>query len=313
MSEIPFVNALGDAIERSAATSIAGRRRRIRRRLTGGVLAFAVAATGVAAASGVFESGTPEQLATTSIGCYSRADLKHADVSVIGVDAPDPVEACRTMLKVTGPMVACAGPAVMVFPGGAGTCQKLGLRPLPAEYGAARAKVLRLDRQITAIEVTNDCWRPKALATRVQKLLDGMPAWRGYRTRVLESLREGPCGSVTHPDGMGDRSIDGMVDTQKHQVIVTQGASRSTNDLLDSPVGMALVNESTARCYDDAGAEALARERLESPQHPVTVELEHFDGKSVEPLQSRIDDGCSVIAGLGTVGDAYGIRVVIRH
>ena len=90
MSEIPFVNALGDAIERSAATSIAGRRRRIRRRLTGGVLAFAVAATGVAAASGVFESGTPEQLATTSIGCYSRADLKNVDVSVIGVDTPDP-------------------------------------------------------------------------------------------------------------------------------------------------------------------------------------------------------------------------------
>jgi hypothetical protein len=127
-------------------------------------------------------------------------------------------------------------------------------------------------------------------------------------------MAEGPCGSVTHPDGFGGgRSIDGMVDTQKHQVIVTVGASRSTNDLLDSPVGMSLVHASTARCYDDAGAEALARERLETPQHPVTVEFEHFDGKSVEPLQSRIDDGCSVIAGFGTVGDANGIRVVIRH
>lgn len=313
MSEIPFVNALGDAIERSAATSIAGRRRRIRRRLTGGVLAFAVAATGVAAASGVFETGTPEQLATTSIGCYSRADLKNVDVSVIGVDAPDPVAACRSMLKVTGPMVACAGPQVMVFPGGPGTCAKLGLRPLPPEYQTARAKVLRLERRITAIEVTNDCWRPEALAARVQKLLDGMPAWRGYRTRVLTSMYEGPCGSITHPDGMGDRSIDGMVDSAKHQVIVTEGASRSTNDLLDSPVGMSLVQASTARCYDDAGAEALARDRLESPQHPVTVEFEHFDGKSVEPLQSRIDDGCSVIAGFGTVGDANGIKVVIRH
>jgi hypothetical protein len=309
MSEIPFVNALGDEIERAASR----RRGRVRRRIAVGAVAFAVAASGVAAAAGVFESAPPDRLATTSIGCYSKADLKHSDVSVIGVDAPDPVDACRSMLKVAGPMVACAGPQVMVFPGGPGTCQKLGLQPLPAEYQTARAKVLRLERRITAIEVTNDCWPPEALAARVQKLLDGMPAWRGYRTRVLTAMTEGPCGSVTHPDGMGDRSIDGMVDTTKHEVIVIQGASRSTNDLLDSPVGMQLVRESTARCYDDAGAEALARERLESPQHPVTVEFEHFKGESVEPLQSRIDDGCSVIAGFGTAGDAYGIHVTIRH
>ena len=45
----------------------------------------------------------------------------------------------------------------------------------------------------------------------------------------------------------------------------------------------------------------------------MTVEFEHFDGESVEPLQSRIDEGCSVIAGFGTVGDANGIKVVIRH
>ena len=314
MSEIPFVNALGDAIERSAATSIAGRRRRLRRRLTGGVLVFAVLATGVAAASGVFTNAPPEQLATNSIGCYSRADLKHADVAVLGVDTSDPVDACRRMLGVHGPMVACAGPEVMVFPGGPGTCEKLGLRPLPPEYDAARAKVLRLERRITAIEVTNDCWRPEALVTRVQKLLDRMPAWRGYRMRVDPSMPQGgPCGSVTHPDGFGGRSIDGVVDTQKHRVIVTVSAARSTLDLLDSPVGIRLVHESAARCYDDAGAEALARRRLESPRHPVTVEFEHFDGESVEPLQSRIDEGCSVVAGVGTAGDAHGIKVLIRH
>ena len=91
MSEIPFVNALGDAIERSAAAE--------HRRPPpphpppphrSACSRFAVAATGVAAASGVFSSGTPEQLATTGIGCYSRADLEHADVAVLGVDAPRP-------------------------------------------------------------------------------------------------------------------------------------------------------------------------------------------------------------------------------
>jgi hypothetical protein len=63
MSEIPFVDALGAELERKAAARIAGRRGRIRRRIVIGGLSFAIAATGVAAASGVF--GTPEELATT--------------------------------------------------------------------------------------------------------------------------------------------------------------------------------------------------------------------------------------------------------
>jgi hypothetical protein len=309
MSEIPFVNALGDAIEHA----VSRRRSRVRRRIALGAVAFAVAASGVAAAAGVFESAPPDRLATTSIGCYSKADLEHSDVAVIGVDAPDPVAACRNLLDVAGPMVACAGPQVMVFPGGSGTCARLGLRPLPPEYGIARTKVLRLDRRITAIELEHDCWDPDALAARVQTLLDRMPAWSGYRARVDRSLQEGPCGSVTHPDGMGGRSIDGMIDTGKREVLVSVNASRSTLDLLDGPETMRVVQASTARCYDDAGAEALARARLESPQHPVTVRFEHFKGESVEPLQSRLDEGCSVIAGFGTAGDADGIAVVIRH
>ena len=52
MSEIPFVNALGDAIEHA----VSRRRSRLRRRIAFGAVAFAVAASGVAAASGVFES-----------------------------------------------------------------------------------------------------------------------------------------------------------------------------------------------------------------------------------------------------------------
>lgn len=69
MSEIPFVNRLGDEIERA----IAARRGRIRRRIVIGSLGFAIAATGVAAASGVFSS--PEQLASTGVACADRASL----------------------------------------------------------------------------------------------------------------------------------------------------------------------------------------------------------------------------------------------
>jgi hypothetical protein len=313
MSEIPFVNALGDEIERRAAARIAGRGRRIRRRLTIGVLGFAVAATGVAAASGVFTAAPPDELATSGIGCYSSADPKHADVTVLGTSVKSPIEACRAMIPGDGPLVACAGPAVMVLPGGPGTCEKLGYAPLGPEYDRAQRKVLRLEGRISAIEATRDCWPPDRLAARVQTLLDEMPSWRGYRTRVAAPMGDGPCGTVTHSDGMGGRSIDAVIDTRKREVIVISIAARSTEDLLYSPRVVGLADESAERCLDDAGAEALAREAIESPEHPVTVEFEHFKGESVEPLQSRLDEGCSVIAGIGTAGDGYGIHVTIRH
>ena len=113
---IPFVQALGDELERA----IAARRRRVRRRIAFGAVSFAVLASGVAAASGVF-SASPDQLATSGIGCYSKADLEHADVTVLSVNASDPVEACRSSAGLRGPAVACAGPAVIVLPGRPGT------------------------------------------------------------------------------------------------------------------------------------------------------------------------------------------------
>ena len=71
------------------------------------------------------------------------------------------------MLKVAAPMAACAGPQVMVFPAGPGTCEKLGLQPLHAECQTDRAKVLRArSAGCTAIEVTNDCWRAARRCTR---------------------------------------------------------------------------------------------------------------------------------------------------
>ena len=69
MNEIPFVNALGDAIEHSAATRIAGRRGRIRRRI-GSARRARDRRSGVAAASGVFTAGSPGAR-HVDIGCYS--------------------------------------------------------------------------------------------------------------------------------------------------------------------------------------------------------------------------------------------------
>jgi hypothetical protein len=306
MSEIPFVKALGDEIERAAKR----RRGRVRRRIAFGAVAFAIAATGVAAASGVFTSAPPDQLATTGISCYTKADLEHSDVSVLSTSTAPPIAACRRELHTDGPLVACAGPAVMVLPGPAGTCQKLGLEPLPAAYAAERRKVGRLARRLEAIEATDDCWDPQRLAAHVQRLLDRTPGWRTWRTRAAAPFEDGPCGSVTHDDGAGGRSVDGVIDTQTRTVLVTTGAARSTYELLD---GLGdLTTASIARCYDRTGVEALARDRLAASGRTVTFSYDHLESGSVDELQDRIDDGCSVIPGFAAADDGYGIVVVIR-
>jgi hypothetical protein len=307
MSEIPFVNALGDAIERSAAAHIAARRGRLRRRIGFGAVAIAIAASGVAAASGVFSSAPPEQLATSGISCYSAADLEHSSVSVLSTSTAPPIAACRRELGTPGPLVACAGPAVMVLPGPKGTCERLGLRPLPAAYDAARRKVGRLGGKIAAIEATKDCWDPRRLAGRVQALLDRTRGWHGWRTRVSAPLDSGPCGMVTHDGG----AVDGTVDPRTHTVLVMKGAARSTYVILDALGDLATA--STARCYDRAGAEALARDRLAATGRTVTFRYEHLDGGSVKAFQDRIDEGCSVIPGFGAADDGYGIVVTIRE
>jgi hypothetical protein len=307
VSEIPFVNALGDAIERAAAQH----RGRFRRRLVIGGLGVAIAVSGVAAAASGVLSGSPEQLATSSISCYSSVDLKHANVAVLSAGIRTPIEACRRALRTDRPLVACAGPEVIVLPGPPGTCEKLRLKPLPADYAAARRKVNRLTRKIAAIEATKDCWEPQQLAARVQALLDSAPGWRAWRSRSRRPVEEGRCGTVTHSDGAGARSVDDTVDVEGHTVDVMRGPARSTVALLDRLGDLATA--SLARCYDREGAEALARERLAASGRTVTFDIEHLDGGSVKEFQDRIDEGCSVIPGFRAADDGYGIVVTIRE
>jgi hypothetical protein len=211
VSDIPFVNALGDEIERAAAR----RRGRIRRRLAIGTIGIAIAATGVAAASGVFSSA--ERLAGAAVACYERP-AENANVAVLSTGERTPIETCRAALKTDAPLVACAGETVAVFPGRAGTCEKLGLRPLPAQYATARAKVNAFARDVMALE-RSGCIPPREFAGRVQDLLN-RSGWTGWRTWLRLDVRDGPCGKVSGQGGDGRRTIEGSLDTEGHRVIV---------------------------------------------------------------------------------------------
>lgn len=293
MSEIKFVNRLGDAIERSAAAHIAGRRGRIRRRITLGALGFAIAATGVAAASGVFSS--PEQLASTSIACYDRASLT-ANVAVLSAGEQTPIESCRRLLKTDRRLVACADEGVHVFPGGPGMCEKLGMEPLPLEYTAARRRVNAFARDVMALEKRTDCLPPRELARRVDALLE-RSGWTGWRTWLRLDVEDGPCGAVSDQGGNGRRTIEGSLDADGHRVMVIGTAARSTMDLLYSPGGlfMQIDAASRERCLTRDHLEALVRRR--------TDRAVRFEGAP---------SGCATVVDVLPAADGYGIVVALQ-
>ena len=312
MSEIPFFNALGDEIERSAAERIASRRRRIRRRITLGALGFAVAASGVAAASGVLWSA-PEQLASTGIACYDTESLDHG-ATVLSAGDQTPIETCRRVLKTDAPLVACAGEGVQVIPGGPGTCRKLGLRPLPASYTAARAKVVALERAVTDIE-RSGCVPVDEFAGRVQALLDRTPGWEGWKVDVREDLAQGSCGAVTMPGGDGSRSINGSLNAAERSIIVYGALPRALDNLLTSPHGIAaqLMDASGERCYTVPELERLARERLAETRLTITFDVvERKPGvEIIDARQARLDEGCAVIVNVTATDDGRELVVGI--
>jgi hypothetical protein len=298
---IPFVQALGDELERA----IAARRRRLRRRIGLGAVSFAILATGVAAASGVL-TGTPEELATTSVGCYEGGG-----VSVVSVGDGTPVEACRERVGMGGPLVACAdGPQVVVVSGR--SCDARGLRPIPAGYEAARAKVVAFQRAVSALEASA-CIPPDEFADRVQRLLDD-GGWTGWRTKVRSDLASGPCGTVTAMGGDGRRTIDGMLDSREKVVIVIPEPPRALTDLLYARDGIAAptMDATGERCYTVEGAQELARRKLAQAKLPLafTVGSKPPDTEITGPRGERLDDGCAIIVGIGTTEEGA-IRVEI--
>jgi hypothetical protein len=305
VSEIPFVKALGDELERK----IAARRGRIRRRIVIGGLGFAIAATGVAAASGVFSPA--EQLASTAIGCYDKPSLD-GGASVLSPGEQSPVEACRRVMGTDRPLVACRAPEhVAVLPGGPRLCGKLGLEPLPPEYASARARVLALERELAGLEASADCVPLDEFAVRAQRVLDRL-GWTGWRVLVRDDLGNGPCGSALGYNGDGSRSIEGTMIAEERYLTVLPGPRRSTLDLLDGP-GVRVMDASGDRCYDVDGIKQLVRDRLPAGGRTLSFSLgTRPEGTGIVGARgSRLDDGCAIIVGMTATPDDRGIVVEI--
>jgi hypothetical protein len=309
MSEIPFVNHLGDALEAAITEPVPAPAHRRYRRLVLVLSAGAIVLSLAAAAVAHFLS-SPDQLANTSIACYSAPDLG-SDVTIITNNA-EPVAACadayRRMGRSVPPLVACAtDTSVAVIPGAdESTCRRLNLQPLPQGYASSQAKTAHLAQRILALEAEHDCVTPEDLARRVQPLLD-QQGWIGWQAKV-QAVGTGPCGTVSNLDGGGHRQIGGALDPTRRLVIVSHSAARSTTALLYGANGLAprLEDESGSRCFTVAGLTTLVEARATAMGRRATVHLEPPLPPTVtiaDAREARYAAGCAILTDVRPAAD----------
>jgi hypothetical protein len=251
MSEIPFVNALGDAIEialagESAATKPRWWTRIPRRR--GARLVIVVAALGLAGA-GYAVTRTSHVIADTVV-CEPGTNIT-APARVVFGDGRSPTSLCaqafraRGMraLAAPGALVGCALPhdsyVVVVRANGSPTeCQHLdggmGLRPLPGQpYDRAGLRVLKLATRLRAVQDAQRCIAPQALARRARRVLRRL-GWFNWRAAIepgrrghlfLADHRTGSCG-VYAADGASFSDPVASLDQENHTVWIFKGPPR---------------------------------------------------------------------------------------
>ena len=321
MSEILFIDSLGDAIADAIATAPPVRRRWGGRRLV--VLVVTAAALLVTAVAAAQILSSPEGLATQSVGCYSSADLGSSSTTILWSGDSSPVDACAQALRSEGlpvpDMVACESQSsVAVIPGsGAAACASAGLEPLPVGYDDARQKTAQLQRDVLALEQSADCIAPSELATQVQALLvrDG---WDGWTTNVRTDVGSGPCGSVSGLGGDGRRTLSGSLDADTKTVMVASSPPRSTMTLLYGSGGLApaLEDESASRCFTLDGVRGLVTDRAETAGRSVSFVVNSPEAAGAGFVGDRarlFNDGCALVTDVRSGPDGYALIAVLAQ
>jgi hypothetical protein len=313
MSEIPFVQALGDALERAITEDLAHRapaRRRLRlpRRRGRLLIALAALALGGGALAATLQSST--RLAAGTVNCSYGASDTSAGVQAVALRGLSPVAACREEYRRGGPaaldrpgvkLVACQQAGfyvdVMVADGRPSQCRRLGLLPLPASYAAAVSRVNALEQALGALQRGHDCIPPTVLVREVRDVLArlGFNGWRAELNHPPLFATGGPCGQFPGTDTQPSDPYLALNPDLK-TVMIGSGPALSTDRLRDVVEPM-LITDSGRRCLSLGAARALTR-RLLAPAHfsarfAITAELV---GEQFNPArQMRYDHGCAVI------------------
>jgi hypothetical protein len=316
MSEIPFVNQLGTALESAISAPQPARRRLLRRPRRIGVLALAVllvGATGVTVARMLADA---DQVASGAVACFDKPDLS-GNVAVLGTITGSPTAACAKAWDGGGAppaMVACThGVGVVVIPGrGARACGRAGLAPLPAGYDLAQAKVARLQRKVAGLEASADCIPPDRLAKRAQALLL-RSGWTGWQT-LVRSEGVGLCGHILTRGGSGGLTLSGALLGETRELLVSDGPPRTLDAQLfgEHSLGVQLMDASGERCYTVAGLQSMARRRLAVTGRPVGFKLGRMPANTgiIDNRGRRYAEGCAISVGAYPVYPEPGVVAV---
>jgi hypothetical protein len=277
MSDIPFVNQLGDAIEAAIARPAPARRRfRLTRRryLAVALAALAVAGGGAAVADLLHD---PVEIGFGAVACFEGTEPE-GNIAVIADPTRRPADLCATSLPETydgleaRDLLACMWPGhgvVVVVRGDRGSCSARGLAPVPPSYALGRRRAARLQAAAAGFERDAGCLPPGEFARRLTEHLRA----RGFgEWRAVDAGGQGPCGRVSVPSGsalLG--SIGPAVDATTRTIGVKGRASLDVELVLygpDSP-GVRLFDSSGERCFTMAGLEGHVRSALAPAGVPI--------------------------------------------
>ena len=322
MSDIPFVNQLGDAIEVAIARPAPARRRfRLTRRryLAVALAALAVAGGGAALADLLHD---PVEIGLGSVACFEGTEPE-GNIAVIADPTRSPADLCATSLHETyvglaaEDLLACMWPGhgvVVVVRGDRGSCTARGLAPLPVSYTQGRRRAARLQKLVVAFDRGANCLAPEEFARRLTAELhrDGWTQWR-----AVAAGGEGPCGRASVATGSSIvGSIAGAVDASRRTIAVKAHPPLDLELALAEPgsPGVRLFDTSGERCFTVPGLERHVRTVFEPLHRPVRFRhrsLPPYVGVA-GPRGDRYAEGCAIYEGAFVDYPAGRLEIVVE-
>jgi hypothetical protein len=304
MSEIPYVNQLGDALDEAIAKRARTRRmpRLGRRRYLAVALAALAVGGGGAAIAGLVTD--PVEIGFGAVGCFEGPE-PDGNVAVLTDPTRSPLRLCAAAPGVgvqPRDLIACSWEdhgVVVLTREGRGSCSARGLAPLPPSYRGARLRASRLQAVAVEFESTAGCLAPSEFARRLTADLRrrGFADWR-----AAVDGRKGPCGRVSVPTGSSVvGSLAGAVDATHRTVNVRGEAPLDLELILSQPgsPGVRLFDSSGERCFTLAGLEEHVRRALAVTDVPIRFRHRSLQSfvEVAPPRGDRYAEGCAIYEG----------------
>jgi hypothetical protein len=323
MSEIRYVNELGDALERAIVPALARPRLRLPRRPWRLVAVLVVLALGgEATAAALLDDST--QLAATSISCLAGTDNSANGSYDIQTAGRTPAQACAAVLdRPADTLVTCVGAraGVVVFEsdGSANQCGSLGMSGLPATYAAADAHVHELVLGLARLYGSQDCIAPPRLVREVDALL-GRLHFVGWHAQVETGptvSAAGPCGQFP---GTGSSMSDPAAAIDSHAyplgahdlVMIETGPARPALAALSTLIPE-LDSDSASRCFAVSSLQAFVTARVAARGLRVAFTTSRLPaGTTIGDARGpRYEAGCAIVGNVAAAPDGRSIAVAL--